>query len=406
MMRFQRTWICQEGWYYIAVLAFVIGGAVLREINLLMFVAGIIIGPLLLSWRLVYRSLQKLEVKRHVPIGVGAGERFDVQLTVENRKRRLHTWGLVVTDRLTRVAPSAGGGSRDISTFFPFLAAGASQAQSYQGRVFERGEYRVGPLQLATRFPLGLLHRALPKPITDTFYVYPRMGRLTRHWSQVTRQSRMGNQRSQNRRGPLEGEFHSLRRWRSGDSRRWIHWRTSARRNELTVRQFERRQNRDLTLLVELPGGNAAGLDAAREKVVRFAATVVAHQCRHGSSRLLLGIAGGAVAIVSGATSSGLLQEAMEKLAVAEGGRKDRLPELLKRSFDEGMPTSRSVIVSTRPVDITDTDRFSAVWDDPGKRSFLRRILCLNVNDPEFTSYFEDTGQELASREESSAAVR
>ena len=64
----RRAWLTREGWYYLAVLTFIIGGAVLRSVNLLVILAGAMIGPLLFNWRLVIASLTGLVVRRKLPL--------------------------------------------------------------------------------------------------------------------------------------------------------------------------------------------------------------------------------------------------------------------------------------------------------------------------------------------------
>jgi uncharacterized protein (DUF58 family) len=386
-----RTTICRSGWLYLFVLLFIVGGAVIREINLLMFVAGIMLGPWLLSWRQVGRSVQRVTVERVVPRSIGVGDVLDVTLTLHNRRRRLGAWGLVAQDRITRIRPGRQDDSMTVQVLFPWVAAGERVSSGYEGRLYDRGEYRFGPLLLISRFPLGLMQRAVQHHLTGRLMVFPRLGRLTRRWTDVVQPMRAGTQRSMHRHGPREGEFHSLRDWRSGDSRRWIHWRTSARRNQLTVRQFELRQNQDLALLVELREVNGGQATCeATELAIRFAATVVAHHCRRGSSRLLLGIAGRSVDFVSGVASRALMQDAMERLAISEASRTDRLDELVHQTFDEIPAETRVVLVSTCPVNVDDTERLATVWSDLRKRSRLSRILCINAASADLAAYYED----------------
>ena len=47
----RQTTICREGWYYLVIVAVVFGGAVFKEVNLLLILAGMLLGPLLLNWR-------------------------------------------------------------------------------------------------------------------------------------------------------------------------------------------------------------------------------------------------------------------------------------------------------------------------------------------------------------------
>src|SRR5688572_32528649 len=98
---FPRRYISltREGVYYVVVLAFIIGGAVLREVNLLVLLAGMMIGPLLFSWRWAALSLANLSVERRLPPTIAAGDPLIVDFEVFNHRRRLTSYAVVVTDR-------------------------------------------------------------------------------------------------------------------------------------------------------------------------------------------------------------------------------------------------------------------------------------------------------------------
>ena len=89
------------------------------------------------------------------------------------------------------------------------------------------------------------------------------------------------------RRGVDEDEFYALRRWRSGDNRKHIHWRSTAKLGRPMVKQFDQKSNRDLALLVDLYVPDMESLDqmefadfdgypARCESALSFAATVFA----------------------------------------------------------------------------------------------------------------------------------
>ena len=60
----RRTTVCREGCIYLLVLAMVFGVAISREVNLLLMLAGILVGPLVFSWRAVRLTLRGLRFWR------------------------------------------------------------------------------------------------------------------------------------------------------------------------------------------------------------------------------------------------------------------------------------------------------------------------------------------------------
>jgi hypothetical protein len=72
--------ICREGLYYFFVLAFIVGGATLREKNLLFILAGMMLGPLLFNWRIVVLSLRRFDVQRRLPPFAFAGQPLRVEI--------------------------------------------------------------------------------------------------------------------------------------------------------------------------------------------------------------------------------------------------------------------------------------------------------------------------------------
>src|SRR3954468_16892724 len=111
----------------------------------------------------------------------------------------------------------------------------------------------------------------------DRVVVYPAIGRLGRRWNDLIQADDSGQQSTRHKRGWNEGDFYALREWRNGDSRRWIHWRTSAKLGKLAGRQFEQRRSCDVTLLLDLhqPVSPENFHLATVEAAISFAATAV-----------------------------------------------------------------------------------------------------------------------------------
>src|SRR4051794_36761884 len=98
----RRAWLTREGWYYLAVLAFIIGGAVLRSVNLLVILAGTMMAPLLFNWRLVIASLMGLVIARRLPQQIVAGEPLTVEVEIENTRWWMSSWLITIEDRIER----------------------------------------------------------------------------------------------------------------------------------------------------------------------------------------------------------------------------------------------------------------------------------------------------------------
>ncbi len=246
--------LTREGWSYALVTLFVLGGAVLREGNLLMLLTGLLTGLFCFGLVLTLANLRNLEVSRVLPEGISAGDRLVVEISVKNRRRRWGSWAVTVTDQVTLEGDKPGGKRQALSTgwtlaertaltgkanqselagsavsvFLPQILPGKTSKAAYQGRLLRRGRYRFGSLKVSSRFPATFFSAALRLDQADTLLVSPRLGRLMPRWAQMHREDEQGSQHSGKRQGLVEAEFYGLRDWRKGDSRRWIHWRSSA----------------------------------------------------------------------------------------------------------------------------------------------------------------------------------
>ncbi len=388
---YRRTTLCLEGWLYLVLLACVLFGAMIREINLLFMLAGLMAGPVLFSWRLAVVSMRGLEVRRRLPRAVCAGDMLVVELELKNTRRRGGSWAVVAEEPIRLEAGAGAEVSVCPRVYFSYVPARHTQQRAYRGRLNQRGRYWIGPLRLWTRFPFGLVCRTVEAGETASLVVFPRLGRLTRRWVTRHHEAFEGTQRRERRYGRAEGDYFGVRPWRHGDSRRWVHWRASARHDTLVVRQFEQHRNRDVAVLLDLwqpEHPKPPDLENV-ELAVSFAATVVSDLCRKGGSNVMLGITGPGPSWQSGPASAALLQTAMEDLALCRAAADDHLPALLARALDEVEPGTEIVLLSTRPVDLSDRERFAEVWSDPGRQAAARHVRAFDASSPSLKEYFE-----------------
>ncbi len=384
--KIRLTW---EGWFYLVVLCFILCGAIMREVNLLFVLAGMLAGPLVLSLRSVSIALRGVEIERTMPQGVCAGDPLMIDLELKNTRKRVGSFAVAVEELIERDEQT-----RDSHVvYFPYVPAGKSRKQVYRGRLNRRGRYHLETFRLSTQFPFGLMRRTVSMGRPDSILIYPRLGRLTRRWQERQYEAFEGGRRQRQRYHRAEGEYYGVREWRDGDSRRSIHWRSSARMGRLVVRQFEQPHTRDLALLVDLwkPPEATEEDDAKVEELVSFAATVVAEVCRQGNANLLLATTGNTPRHVSGPASVALLQDAMEQLAVADTGttndenQDDHLFAMLEQVIDEIDSTDEVILLSTRRPDLAGNQRMAGLWDSASRRAMFRKIRVIS----DLTEYFQ-----------------
>jgi uncharacterized protein (DUF58 family) len=401
MFRRRRTRLTREGWYYLLVLAFVVIGALLREINLLMIMAGLLIGPILLNWRMAVASLRPLTLVRRVPETVVARDLLSVDVTLQSKRGLLGSWApgswaVTVEDNIRRVAP--GGEERlRTSVFFWRTRRGSSARVAYRGRILRRGRYVFGPMTISTRFPLGLVRRSMVVEAPQELIVLPRQGRLKPAWRALSRRALHLERGQRTQFMAMEGDFHSLRDWRPGDARRQIHWRTTARRRAPVVRRLEQPRNADVAILLDLsavPSG-AEG-EQATERAISFVATVVSDLCRQGGGWMVLGTAARSQQVFRGAPSAALLRECLLHLATLEAEPGETLDALLKEVVS-GLRRDTRVVVVTASGDGSAHSLLRQRWMGPGDRP-IPPALVVDAGGDQLDEFYEsDSRHEGAS---------
>jgi uncharacterized protein (DUF58 family) len=389
MFRSRRITVSREGVYYAAVVVIVFSGALFRQVNLLLVLAGLISGPLLVGWWMAARTLRGLSVRRKLPKHLAAGDTLVCGLTLENPRRRLGAWAVVVEDCVRRESETGSAKPLRPSVIFPYVSAGQDRTGAYRGQAPRRGRYRFGPIRISTRFPFGLFGASRVVDEIGLLTVVPRLGQLMPGWSARRRQAFAGTHRRERRHGP-EGDLFGLRAWRSGDSRRWIHWRSSARHGALMVRELEQPRNRDVALLLDLwePAEASVAHRENTELAVSFAATVAADLCRRGGGSLSLLTTDARQTPLSGPATASLLNEVLERLADVEPSVGDRTAALVEQALATVEPGTELVLVGTRPVELASRERFPSLAGDPRRLATLQQILAIDTSSETLRKYF------------------
>lgn len=357
LLRFLRQWyqalsgiaLTRAGIYYLVILSVVAAVAVVRQINIMLILAGMLLGPIVYNLRLAGLFARALKVRRLLPAGVCAGDLVVVRLEVTNTASRRAACALRISDEVLRVRPGQPTEQGRPTVIIPYLGPGETAVFSYEARLMRRGRYRFGPLVVTTEFPFGLVERKVIIPLHDELVVCPRLGKLTRRWRFESREPIETVPQRSGRESRQGEEFFGVREWQRGDSLRWIHWRSSARHRKWVVRQFELPRNQDLALLVDLARQPSQTIPEPHlEYLLSFAATLLAQTAREGGGNIFFGVAARRNFWMHGPMSSSLLRITLEHLAEVEPADEDSLAALWTACQTVVAPGTRTVVISWR----------------------------------------------------------
>jgi uncharacterized protein (DUF58 family) len=389
----ERQILTREGLIYFAGGVLLLFAGLYQQVNLILLVFTLSAGPFLASIFGGRAMLRRLSVSRRAPSYVFSGDPLVLDYTLENGRRWFASLAVFLEDSLVSADRSATGNvSLSPRVFFARVAGRDRVRTPWETKSPRRGKYRFRDLDLGTRSPFGLVEHRVTISLADQILIYPTIGRLTRRWFQLQRQATENRRGQRHDRSAMQVEYHGLRDYRSGDSPRWIHWRTSARRGELMVKEFEQQNEQDLAILIDpwLPRSKAAPEQReALEQAISFAATLCLETCRHQGRRLVLGWTGAAPDVRKGPASVKLLHELLEQLAVMKPASEGGLAELFDIMPPAVLREALMVIISCRPLNLIEEAERSSRLSGATARSLLGRVLLLNSTQGDLAPLFQ-----------------
>jgi uncharacterized protein (DUF58 family) len=282
------------------------------------------------------RRLRQLRCHWRVEGPIFAGKPFTLGLDVHNPVSR-GQYGVRFASQIP---------DQDVSWFVLHLRAGEAMQLRQAMTLPRRGGYQLAKARVVSGYPFGLAQRSARIGSADLI-VLPRLGRLhrgrLRHFLSLTAPV-FGQPRSSVR-PHLTSQigFHGLRPFRNGDSPRWIHWRKSARRGELMVREFEEASTDTLVLIVE------PTLCEELEEAISLAATICWEWSRQKGERFVLAIAGSRPESMDGLSGEEHAVRMLERLAMQQGDPECNLDGLVKLLTATDLPAGPVLVVSPRP---------------------------------------------------------
>ena len=236
----------------IVVLAVAVGFAAINTgNNLLYLLLGWLLSFIIASGILSEMTLRQLRVERRPPPRVFASEPFLMEVVIKNGKKKRASYSIEVED-LVGTTPI------DKRCYFLKIPEGKSQRTSYRHTFVRRGLYTLTGYRVATKFPFALFRKSRDVDAPLEVLVYPARVHVPKPPPRAaTRGDAIADRLGR------RGEFFGLREHRSGDDRRDVHWKSSARTGRLLVREYEDELARRVVIAVD----NALP-DAAREAIV------------------------------------------------------------------------------------------------------------------------------------------
>jgi uncharacterized protein (DUF58 family) len=348
--------VVREGKYWLLIAATFWATGVFKGINLVTLLAYLMLVIWMLNFLGARRRLRRLRLHRWVEQPIFANTPIHITFEAASFTASFPL-GVRLEDR---------GPDHSRTWFVPWGRERTSYRFQDTIRLPRRGWYEWQPPQATTGYPFGLVEGTLSAGAVERKLVFPQLGRL--HLGRLRRflghaVSAAGRSRFRPRRNPAaQDEIHGVREFRSGDSPRWIHWRTTAHRGELMVREFEETPMDNLVLLLDpwvpqdLEGSeNNARIEAVFEAAVSLTATICWDWSRQKGDRLVLGVADRTPVVLAGVTGMDFALSLLERLALQRKCAAPNTAALVDRLADTELPPASMLVVSTRTSSFLDS---------------------------------------------------
>jgi len=233
-------------------------------------------GAWLISW-LWARSLARgLRLNREIRFGwVQVGDRLEERFTLFNDGFFPALW-IEVEDQANVPGYQASCGTG--------VGGRSENHWLNEGVCTRRGLFQLGPTIIRTADPLNIYSITITDPRMTRLLVFPPVIALGKHMAEV------GGWASERRSGARAQErsvsTSTVRPYVPGDSLHLIHWKTTARQEELHVRHLEEIPAGDWMLILDLDQASqlGSGKDSCHEHAIILAASLASQGLREGKA--------------------------------------------------------------------------------------------------------------------------
>ena len=262
------------------------------------------------AWLVVRFTARPLELRRSTKLVPIEGEDVQVRVEVELEAARAPA-GITLVERYEKLGERRTQLERE----------GRHLWTRYVLTSVPRGRYRIETAAVVED-AFGLERSERPLAEAGALIVYPRLTELERLFSETGEHARDGRRLLLQR--PSGFDLHSVRDYVEGDSLRKVHWRSTARRGQLMVKELEDSPRDDVAVVLDAWRGCPRPVfDVA----VRAAGSILQTYARR--SRRVSFVFAGAAVEVQRVQAEGDWRRALELLAGAEADGTEALARLL-----------------------------------------------------------------------------
>ena len=225
---------------------------------------------------------------------------------------------------------------------------GASAAR-YVLRSLPRGRYAFEDVRAVLEDPFGFQRREAWLPPSGALLVYPRLVELERLFSEGGLRGQDGRRLLLRR--PSGFDLHSVREYEQGESLRRVHWRATAKRGQLMVKELEDAPRDEAAVVLDADAAGVVGAPprSSFDLAVRAAGSILRAHTRRGRRAVLI-VNSAARETQRVESPDGDWRRALDLLATVEPNGRTPLAAMLA---DEAGPAARALELAVVTASLT-----------------------------------------------------
>ncbi|MBN1913811.1 MAG: DUF58 domain-containing protein [Candidatus Omnitrophica bacterium] len=231
-------------------------------------------------WILLGYLFVEVDLERNFSYKIEEDDYLDIEVKIKNRSF-LPLFNFVLEDHLA----CAQEGDRGRKAFLEYIRPRSSISVKYGCFCPLRGRYLIGPFKVYIFDPLGIFFLKKTRRAYSEIFVYPQTFNI-RQFPALKKGAAPWFGIEASRASGDEHEFYGVREYRPKDPVKKIHWLSTARKNRLIVKQYQRHVFCRATLIFNLnqESNYGAGRHSLAEYTVKIAASVAKYLIEQGVS--------------------------------------------------------------------------------------------------------------------------